>query len=552
MPSGTDKRHQLEDILSDKVSIMETDDFVEEPVEDEEAKPGFCVECRDQHETNGNEDMDVQSVEHEQALQPKVDIKPTPAKAADFDVGEWMENRAKFIPLRLHLEERKYLRLLEAALNVTEYTDKIDNESHTSKAKRVVSQIKELCAVLTGLVLACDYKRGQELFEDRTFEENEDFFQKVFEIGRRHKIMNPEKMRSAYGKLMYLLADSMIPEVQDMLGFSCVTPIKTVYSFLKERQGLDLLHEEIILIATREIIAEGKSRNIIQAEIRRKEKAIEQLSHKYRSKYLTADEVRHCLYSIGDNNAYLRANRDPCEKMLRYLERYFEPTSSEPDYVLSIAAGAEGHRLSHNHETQYIYVNQTLKLWREILNEMFMLWMLADQDMLGSHNPYRLLQTGQGLHRVQACPAVSREMHRTLYRAQKKAGTWIGSSVIHLGDKNVPNALMFIDKYNQVSRILSPICLTLDKLDQLTDNEGLKKLIDRKFGGVTQCKKAILADFFRGAFDGSGADNFYDAGSCIDGRLTSAWNWCSQIEQKPYFFVFLLTGFVGFDGGGWN
>ncbi len=36
----------------------------------------------------------------------------------------------------------------------------------------------------------------------------------------------------------------------------------------------------------------------------------------------------------------------------------------------------------------------------------------------------------------------------------------------------------------------------------------------------------MLADFFRHAFDGSGADNFFDAGSCIDGRLTSAWNWC--------------------------
>ena len=24
-------------------------------------------------------------------------------------------------------------------------------------------------------------------------------------------------------------------------------------------------------------------------------------------------------------------------------------------------------------------------------------------------------------------------------------------------------------------------------------------------------------------------------GSCIDGRLTSAWNWCSSIEQKSYF-----------------
>ncbi|KAG0174277.1 hypothetical protein DFQ28_000116 [Apophysomyces sp. BC1034] len=594
MPSGTDKRYQLDDILSDKVSIMETDDFVDEPTEEEEAKPGFCVECKDQQadvfceqcdepfcevcygmihrtgkrsthstkefllmiETKGTEEMDADAetmVENEPVAQPKVETKTAAsAKAADFDVGEWMENRAKYIPLRLHIEERKCLRLLEAALNVTEYTDKIDNESHTSKAKRVVSQIKELCAILTGLVLACDYKRGQELFADRTFDENEEFFQKIFEIGRRHKIMNPEKMRSAYGKLMYLLADSMIPEVQEMLGFTCVSPIKTVHSFLKERRGLGVLHEEIILIATREIIPEGKSRNIIQTEIRRKEKAIEQLSRKYQSKLLTADEVRHCLYSIGDNNAYLRANRDPCEKMLRYLERHFQPTSPEPEYILSIAAGAEGHRLSHNHETQYIYVNQTLKLWREILNEMFMLWMLADQDILGTSNPYRLLQTGQGLHRVQACPAVSREMHRTLYRAQKKAGTWIGSSVIHLGDKNVPNALMFIDKYNQVSRILSPICLTLDKLDELLDSEGLKKLIERKFGGVTECKKAILADFFRGAFDGSGADNFYDAGSCIDGRLTSAWNWCSQIEQKPYFPVFLLTGFVGFDGGGWS
>jgi hypothetical protein len=50
------------------------------------------------------------------------------------------------------------------------------------------------------------------------------------------------------------------------------------------------------------------------------------------------------------------------------------------------------------------------------------------------------------------------------------------------------------------------------------------------------------------AFDGSGADNFFDAGSCIDGRLTSAWNWCSKIEKKAYYPVFLLTGFIGFDG----
>ncbi|KAI8068991.1 hypothetical protein BDF21DRAFT_345408 [Thamnidium elegans] len=491
----------------------------------------------------------VESNDH--AAKPEIKL-PTPLKSSEINVGEIMERRAKFIPLRLKMEERRYLRLLEAALNVTEYTEKIDDASSTGKAKRVVKQVKELCAILTGIVLGCDFKRGQELFADRSYEDNEEFFQTIFEIGRRHKIMNPEKMRSAYGKLMYLLSDSMIPEVKEMLGFDCVVPIKTVYSFLEERHGLSVLHEDIVLLATMEIVPDGKTRSQIQAEIKRKERSIEQLSRKYQSKYLSVDEIRHCLYSIGDNNAYLRANRDPCEKMIRALEKFFKPTDdSKDEFSLSIASGSQGHRLSHDHETQYIYVNQTLKLWREILNDMFKLWTLADQDMLSTSNPYRLSQTGQGLHRIQPCPAVSREMHRTLFKAQKKAGTWIGSSVIHLGDKNVPNALVFIDKYNQVARILSPICITIDRLDELTKNEGIRKFILKKFGSLDLCRKTILADFFQFAFDGSGADNFYDAGSCIDGRLTSAWNWCSQIEKKPYFPVFLLAGFAGFDGGGW-
>lgn len=50
-----------------------------------------------------------------------------------------------------------------------------------------------------------DFKKGQELFANKSFEDNEEFFQMIFEIGRRHKVMNPEKMRDAYGKLMYLL-----------------------------------------------------------------------------------------------------------------------------------------------------------------------------------------------------------------------------------------------------------------------------------------------------------------------------------------------------------
>ena len=121
-------------------------------------------------------------------------------------VGEWFVDRAKYIPLRLTLSERKFLRLLEAALTVSEYTDKIDTLGFgLSKAKRIVHQIRELCAIMSGLLLSADYKRGQELFTDRDFQANAEFYQTVFELGRRHKIMNPDKMRTTYGKLIHLL-----------------------------------------------------------------------------------------------------------------------------------------------------------------------------------------------------------------------------------------------------------------------------------------------------------------------------------------------------------
>lgn len=68
------------------------------------------------------------------------------------------------------------------------------------------------------------------------------------------------------------------------------------------------------------------------------------------------------------------------------------------------------------------------------------------------------------------------------------------------------------------------------------------------FRSAKSLKVEILCDFFKHAFDGSGADNFFDAGSCIDGRLTSAWNWCASVEKKIFFPIFLLAGFTGFDG----
>jgi hypothetical protein len=65
----------------------------------------------------------------------------------------------------------------------------VDIISYSSKSKRIVAQIKDFCAILSGLVVAGDYKLGQELFSDRAFSENEEFFQNVFEVGRRYCII---------------------------------------------------------------------------------------------------------------------------------------------------------------------------------------------------------------------------------------------------------------------------------------------------------------------------------------------------------------------------
>lgn len=463
--------------------------------------------------------------------------------------GESFRERAKYIPLRLSHEERRLLRLLEGALNVSEYTDKVDILSYKSKAGRVHAQIRDLCAILCGLTVAQDFKRGQKLITDRDFDQLSTFFQDCFEVGRRHKVMNPERMRDSYGKLIYMLMDSSEPEMEELLGFKCVRPLRTVASLLEEGGALAMLDDPLLPVATAEIMSAGRSRTAIQRDIRSKEKARDILARKYRSKNVDEEDLLQCMYSIGDNNTFLAFTRDPIDKMILYLKSYFKPDQYEStELSLAIHAGAGGARLSHSHSRQYSYVLQSLTLWREIMQDMFKLWCLAEDDMTNGNNRYRLSNTGQGLQRVQAAPSVARAMQNILGRCQRRVGSWVGSSVVHLGDHNVPNALMFIDKYTQVPRILNPVVLVLEEIPKMVKNPTIASLINGTFGGVEAVKKEILCDFFRHAFDGSGADNFFDAGSCIDGRLTSAWNWCSKIEKKHYYPVFQLAGFVGFDG----
>jgi len=180
--------------------------------------------------------------------------------------------------------------------------------------------------MLSALAVADDYAEGKELVDSRLFKEQENFFQTVFEIGRRHKVMNPEKMRGEYGKLVYMLQDSVAPEVSQLMDMSCVCPLKTVHRFLEERGAeavltvgprsslpssssplrnaspphrqqpspppppfsLSLTHfvppplqDDLITTATREVIADGvKSRIQLNRESKEKHRAIEYLGEK--------------------------------------------------------------------------------------------------------------------------------------------------------------------------------------------------------------------------------------------------------------------------------
>lgn len=470
----------------------------------------------------------------------------------DLKMLAMLAKHARFIPMRLAPEERHLLRLLEAALNVSEYTDRVDIISYKSKAKRIVEQLKEMCSVLCGLVIASNLRTGQKLLEMKNFSDNAAWFQDVFEIGRRYKIMNPEKMRDTYGKLCYMIMDSRLPQIEEHMEFHLFKPLSTVHSFLSSKpedrgQALKIFEDKLILYATSQISPVGKSRPEINRLIKQKESAIEKLASKYSSRYFSKDDIRQVLYSIGDYNAYINMNRRPIMRMLERLEAFNNPTIAT-QYPIGIQYGRGGARLTHDHARQMHYVQQSLTLWSVIQREMIHLWYIADQDLYNP-NEYRLASTGQGLNRIKACPMLYREMHNILSECRSKCDAWVGSSVVHLGDDAVPNALFFLDKYTQVPNILIPFDQALMKINELVDNDPkLLEYIEGEYGSTDGLKLTILQDAFAHMFDGSGADNFYMSGSCIDGRLTSAWNHTNMISKKKYYKIFLMTGFIGFNG----
>ena len=99
-----------------------------------------------------------------------------------------------------------------------------------------------------------------------------------------------------------------------------------------------------------------------------------------------------------------------------------------------------------------------------------------------------------------------------------------------LGDHDVPNALVWIDKYTQIPRILAPILAALEGLDEVVASApGTADYIGAIYGDVEACRKAILRDFFRHAFDGSGQTLAAAASSShLDAARPRRWHCCAS------------------------
>jgi hypothetical protein len=237
----------------------------------------------------------MRDLSHADDLDAAIDFGATPQQEAAFDTDLDFAFRAQFIPVRLQYKERQLLRLLQAQLSVSTYTDSIDRADLKSN-KRVHAQIMKICAFLSGLAVSVNYTEGQKLLQSRQWKVHEKFFCMMMELGRRYKVLNPDRMRTEYGRLMYLMMDATRNEVQQLLGFNVRSSMVTVESFLRQRGAEEMLKDPLMEIATRAIDQmsdEGKkTRTDIRSEVKRKEAAVKQLARKYRSSKIEDEDVK--------------------------------------------------------------------------------------------------------------------------------------------------------------------------------------------------------------------------------------------------------------------
>jgi Protein of unknown function (DUF2009) len=373
----------------------------------------------------------------------------------------------RYIPLRVTAEERQLLQLLEAALNVSEYTDKVDVVMRFNKRRVMQEELEHMLATMSGLAVAGNVLGGEKLIGSKSLADNADFFAKVFEVGRRYKIANPSKMRGTYGKMMFMLQDAEATK----LDISLVNDVKMVTTMLEQKgpKALQLLEDRRLLLAIQEVTVAKVGRDGLAAALAAKKQARAALIETYSSAQLSAAEIDLVVESINDANNYLECNMGPVATMLHLLRTNFDKHKYEDPYSLALKAqprytrssgfgiyssdsysssgfgfdsfnslnrSHSSAKLCHDHPTQYTFVTQSLRLWTEAMRCMYRLWLAADSDLLSGRATYRLCNTGQGLNRVQSCPSVSSQMRRVLNRVQTECGAWVGLSVVHLGKLN--------------------------------------------------------------------------------------------------------------------
>lgn len=487
--------------------------------------------------------------------------------------------------LRLTSKERETLKILTAALKVSEYTDEVDAvRSSYQRHEKIQQAMVDLYAIVLGLSLVASElptdvrdRLGDEKLRIGTFAP---VFNHAFEVGRRFKRFNPDKMRSEYGKLLMMLQDAVASTTRYVDMPHLVAPVKTVASALVAINATALLDEPDLDVATS--LLEPRCR---AEDVSRKEAAFKALVHKYGGPapasngnslasspapegatmggsdggaLLTGaagvsgggkrEVVELCLKSIDDAKVFTTISIAPIEQLISYLDTWFRDETST--FSLKIRSGKGGSCLTHSHSEHRQYVKEALTLWKIVQRDIFDFWECVELDMIGPNaSGYRIMDTGQGFHRVSQAPLTYARMHEAISEARSIMGGWVGSTIVHLGDRDVPNALVFIDKYTIIPRLTGPIASTIQNILLAFDESvpekypGYRKLLLGEYENVDELCRTILCDFFRHGFDGSGDDG----GSCIDGRLTSAWNWCNLLHKKPFYPAFILTGFTSFD-----
>jgi hypothetical protein len=195
--------------------------------------------------------------------------------------------------------------------------------------------------------------------------------------------------------------------------------VETVHSFLLNKSGLSLINDPQFAVAVKAVTNDNlTTKEDLESQIKMKGDALKYICETYKSESLNVSDIELVLRSVGDNNAFIAANANTLTKMINYLDKFFDPKDYEKHTCLEIRFGSGGARLNHGHEEQYYYVKQSFILWREIMQDMFRLWYLAEEDLLDSNNSYRLSNTGQGLNRVQGAPRIGRAMQDILRKAR--------------------------------------------------------------------------------------------------------------------------------------